>query len=481
MEKRIITIGYKLPGHSDWYLAYSTNQSLLDADIIVFQPDFSDYALDPFYPRFEGKPSYELNASFRLQEDGHYWRRELSIALEAGKTIFVFFRRFQDVFVHTGNKTYSGTGRNAQVTHEVTRCDNYQFLPIELPTVVPREGKEIVFSGNPVFSSLWDEFGDSLKYESYLDGKVANPLFLTKTGEKAVGALFRVAKGSLVLLPPLEYDEKKFTKHDSKKNEDTWTPDAQRFGNRLVQVLVAIDKTLRTGGDKTPPPDWTADDCYQLAKEGRLKKEIGAKNKQIDDLVLKKNEMLTELDQESRLRDLLFEKGKNLENAIILGLETLGYKAENYCEGGLEFDQVILSPNGERFIGEAEGKDTSAVNIDKFRQLASNIQEDLQRDEVDSPAIGILFGNGFRLTKPSIRAEQFTEKCINTAKSSNCILVRTPDLFRAARYVQETKDVSFAESCRNAIRNGVGKIVDFPTNPTLDNVLDMIQQHKDTA
>jgi hypothetical protein len=229
---------------------------------------------------------------------------------------------------------------------------------------------------------------------------------------------------------------------------------------------VAIDKTLQTGGDRTPPPDWTADDCYQLAEEGRLKKEIGAKNKQIDALILKKNEMLTELDRESRLRDLLFEKGKNLENAIILGLETLGYKAENYCEGLLEFDQVILSPDGERFIGEAEGKDTSAVNIDKFRQLASNIQEDLQRDEVEGPAIGILFGNGFRLTKPSIRAEQFTEKCINTAKSSNCILVRTPDLFRVAKYVQETEDASFAESCRSAIRNGVGEIVDFPANPT---------------
>jgi len=202
------------------------------------------------------------------------------------------------------------------------------------------------------------------------------------------------------------------------------------------------------------------------AEEGRLKKEMEEKDKQIDDLVLKKTQMLTELDQKTRLRDLLFEKGKNLENAIILGLEILGYETANYCEGGLEFDQVILSPEGERFIGETEGKDTSAVNIDKFRQLASNIQEDLQRDEVDCPAIGILFGNGFRLTKPSIRVEQFTEKCIHTAESSNCILVRTPDLFRVAKYVQETGDTPFAEKCRNAISSGIGKIVDFPSNPT---------------
>ena len=64
-------------------------------------------------------------------------------------------------------------------------------------------------------------------------------------------------------------------------------------------------------------------------------------------------------------------------------MEILGYKAENYNDGNLELDHIVTSPEGDRFIGEAEGKDTSAINIDKFRQLAVNIQEDLQRDEVE--------------------------------------------------------------------------------------------------
>ena len=156
---------------------------------------------------------------------------------------------------------------------------------------------------------------------------------------------------------------------------------------------------------------------------------------------------------ETKLRDLLFEKGKTLENAIGIALEILGYKAENYNDGNLELDHIVTSPEGDRFIGEAEGKDTSAINIDKFRQLAVNIQEDLQRDEVENPAIGILFGNGFRLTRPSERAEQFTTRCINTAKSSNCTLVRTIDLFRVAKYVKESKDENFTKSCREVIKS----------------------------
>ena len=295
-------------------------------------------------------------------------------------------------------------------------------------------------------------FKKYLKYESYLDGKVANPLFITKTGEKAVGALFRIGKGNLILLPVLNYDREEFIKYDSKKNQSFWTPEAIKFGKNLVKALVEIDKALRKGGDRTPPPDWTDEKDFQLTQEQTIKKEIEEKSKEIDDLLLQKNELLTKLDQEIRLRDLLFEKGKVLENAIIFALEILGYKAENYNDGTLELDQIITSPEQDRFIGEAEGKDNSAINIDKFRQLATNIQEDLQREEVQSPAIGVLFGNGFRLTKPSERAEHFTEKCIKTTKSSNCILIRTADLFRVAKYVKESKDDNFAKSCRDAYK-----------------------------
>ena len=82
-----------------------------------------------------------------------------------------------------------------------------------------------------------------------------------------------------------------------------------------------------------------------------------------------------------------------------------------------------------------------------------------------SPANGILFGNGFRLTMPAERTEQFTEKCINTAKSYNYALMRTSDLFQVSKYVTASKDESFAKSCREAIKNGAGKIVVFPTVP----------------
>lgn len=454
--KKIITIGFDIPGYAENYKSYSSSQSLLDADIIIFESNFSDYSC---YDSYQGKFSYSEDRSFQLKEDTRHWYNEISTALQDGKTVFVFMGKYEEIFVHTGQKQYSGTGRSTRVTNIVAPYNNYEFLPVDISNLIPKEGTELKFGNNPIFSTFWNEFNKQIRYESYIDGKIESPLFFTKTGNKPVGGLFRVGKGSLVLLPPIRYPEK-FTKYE--KKEAYWTNEAVKFGKRLVQVLVDIDNTLRGAVETTPPPEWVKQKEYRIKSETELKRKIGNVSEKAEKLVAKKNTLLNTLQRETSLRNLLFEKGKPLENTIIDALEILEYKAEQYDDGNLEIDQVITSPEGERFIGEAEGKDNSAINIDKFRQLESNIQEDLQRDEVNEPAIGILFGNGYRLTAPQQREEQFTEKCIKNAERLNAVLVRTFDLFKVVRYVKENNDKKFAKECRKAMLKSRGKIVKFP-------------------
>lgn len=464
MAKKIISIGYEIPGHSDLYHAYSSDSSLLDADLVIFVPKFHSYHLDPYDGQHAGKPLYDENDSFRLKEDTRHWKRELSTSLEAGKTVFVFFVQFREFYVATGDTQYSGPGKNARATRTVASYDNYQFFPVELGKIIPRGGDSIVFNGAPTFSSFWDEFKDDLKYESYIDGTVREPLFYTKTGNKVVGALFRVGRGNLVLLPAVAFDRDAFIKITAKEGTH-WTKEGIQFGKRLIQALVDIDKALRAGGERTPPPQWLADGGYTLAAEAELKGQIETASKQIDALVTQRNALTTKLDDEIALKDLLFEKGKRLENAILLGLKILGYHAENYNDGTLELDQVIKSPEGDRFIGEAEGKDATAINIDKLRQLVTNIHEDMRRDDVSESARGILFGNGYRLTEPSDRSDQFTDKCKQFANQSNHTLITTAELFRAAKYIQESGDADYARACRDCIKNGRGIIITFPAIP----------------
>ncbi|MDD5555133.1 MAG: hypothetical protein PHO19_00455 [Candidatus Pacebacteria bacterium] len=454
--KKIISVGFDIPGYADDYKPYTSSQSLLDADIVVFEPDFSNYS---YYDSYQGKPSFSENESFRLKEDTRHWHSEISTALQDGKTVLVFMGQYEEVFVHTGQKQYSGTGRNTRVTNLVSSYNNYEFLPVDIPGLIPKEGTELKFNNNGIFTTFWSEFKERIKYESYIDGKIETPLFFTKTGNKPVGGLFRVGKGNLVLLPPVRYPEK-FTKYE--KEESFWTDEAVKFGKRLIQVLVDIDNALRGSVETSPPPDWVAQKEYRLKLETELKKKIDNISKKIETFTTEKNTLLDSLHKEMELKNLIYEKGKPLENAIIKALEILGYKAENYDDGSLEIDQIIVSPEGERYIGEAEGKDNGAINIDKFRQLESNIQEDLQKEEVSDPAIGILFGNGFRVIRPEKREEQFTDKCIKNAERLNAILVRTSDLFEVVRYVRENSDKKFAKECRKAILESRGKIVKFP-------------------
>lgn len=160
---------------------------------------------------------------------------------------------------------------------------------------------------------------------------------------------------------------------------------------------------------------------------------------------------------------LLYETGKPLENAVSKALKILGYvQAENYNDGKLELDQVIVSPEGDRFIGECEGKDSTAINVDKFRQLNDSLYEDFQREEVQEKANGIIFGNPQRLSEPDKRTLTFTEKCINNARREKVGLVLTMDLFKAAKRVADTGDEEYARKCRQAIKEQLGEVVVFP-------------------
>lgn len=463
MEKKIFTIGYTIPTFDENYVDFYDELSLMDADILLISPDSLEPRGDWVNFTISDGGCYNVAASKTYKQKVSCLKKEIEDYLNSGKNVFVILAKEEEYPLAYGVSTDKKVHNYSTETYS-----NYNFLPIDIGTLTSTSGKQIEFSGNPLFSDFYEKFKKNLEYQLYIENpNGAQIIFTGKDKTKILGAIYKVKNGHLVVLPFIKYDEKKFTEYRGKGKEkkEYWTKEATQFGKSLVKIFADIDKALHKGGDRTPPPDWTNETDFQLAQEQVFKKEVEKKSKEIDKLILQKNELLTKIDQEVRLRDLLFEKGKILENAINIALEILGYKAENYNDGNLELDHVITSPEGDRFIGEAEGKDTSAINIDKFRQLAVNIQEDLQREEIENPAIGILFGNAFRLTKPSERSEQFTTKCINTAKSSNCILVRTADLFLVAKYVKESKDESFVKNCRNVIKNSVGKIVEFPALP----------------
>ncbi|HEU4990213.1 MAG TPA: hypothetical protein VFT41_10555 [Gemmatimonadaceae bacterium] len=474
MPQKIITVGFNIPGDDYESVDIDSDRSLLDADIILFEPHVPESYYGYSEAHYQGKPTLSQSGSFKAVEHATHWRSELKAALEDGKTVIVYLARPTDVFVYTGKKEYSGTGRNQKVTNMVRPFSSYETLPLLFGSVTPKSGSEIKVVGDlGALAEYWRAFGNQSPYQVYFEGNLGKVILTTKTGGRAVGTSAVVKKGHLILLPPLQYDEDAFTRVEDE--EEYWNDDGLKFGAQLAGALLRLDAALRGDRNASPPPKWVASASYRLEREAALEREIGGVSTTIETLKAQREALQQELERETILRRLLFATGLDLEEAILVALRILGYTAENVTEADSEFDAVFVSPEGDRYLGEAEGKDNKALNIDKLSQLERNIQEDFARDEVNEHARGVLFGNAYRLQEPETRADFFTAKCLSGAKRSGIALVRTPDLFTAARYVRNSGDMEFAQRCRVVIRDAAGTIVSFPPVPTLGEVASMAE------
>lgn len=463
-KRKILSLNFQFPGYEDEYVSFRSDRSLLDADLIIVTPSITaEYSL---IERYQGRPLLNESDSFKVVENIAHWRSELQIALDEGKTVLVFLTRLETFFVYTGSKDHSGTGRSRVTTNHVRPVENYSLLPAKIGSIVSRSGKEIRVSKDlGPLSDYWKSFAQLSAYEVYLESEFEHTLLTTKTGNKTIGAIIPVGKGSLVLLPPLDYDIDTFIEYDEETDEEDWNQEGINFGKRLVAALVGVDDALREDKQATPPPNWVQDPNFKLENEKLLEKHVTETTEQIEDLKVSRSRLSTELEEEGSLRGLLFEKGHILETAILESLRLMGFEVEQYEDSESEFDAVFASSEG-RFVGEAEGRDNKAINVDKLSQLERVLQEDFARDEIDEYAKGVLFGNAYRLSNPSERGDFFTKKCLSGAKRSAVALVRTTDLFTVAKYLKENKDAGFAKSCRESIMQTEGKIVEFPMTPT---------------
>ena len=460
MAKRIFVVGFDLPGGEFEYVPFASDQSLLDADIVLYEPSLGAY---PAYETYNGKPLVSQDSSPRLQENLRHWKAELAAAVNAGKLVIVYVTKPMVCYRYTGEQTFSGTGRSRVTTNMVTNVSSYEAVP-NISSIESKTGREIRLTAEAtLLAPYWKEFGDMSPYEAFIEGKFTNVLLTTKTGQKTVGAWVR-GKGTLLLLPPIRYDEKLFLKYDKAARRRLWTYKALRFGKRLLPTLVSLADSLATGRSRTPPPAWAQDSRWVTNQEATLRSEITSVTEQIAAYQGRRTDLQQQLENAGALRGLLYEQGPPLERAVREALDLFGFSAKPFRERDSEFDVVFEGPEG-RFLGEVEGKDNRAINIEKMSQLERNLQEDFARDGITAYAKGILFGNPERLTAPDARGEAFTQKCLTAARRVGIALVRTPDLFEPARYLRENRDPDYAEACRHAIMETAGEVVVFPAPP----------------
>lgn len=464
MGKKILSVGFDVPGGDVEDVDRLSNRSLLDADIVIFQPGIPHTYTDETYL---GKSCLSDDGSFRVRESFAHWRRELAAAVDAGKLVVLFLDTPEVVYAATGRKEYSGTGKNARTTRIVEELEAYSAVPTKWKYHTAVGTEMSLVSDARFFAPYWSEFAKYSKYKLYLEAESAKPLVKTKSGDRVVGSYVLKGRGALLALPALELDEEAFveSRKVNGKDEGYWSEEACIFGKKFIGALVALADAIASESAVSPQPDWAYNDAYRTSEETALEATIKDVTEEVLRLDEQRRDLEGKLTAAGELRRLLFEQGKPLEHIVLQALQTLGFEATNFREDGSEFDAIFVSPEG-RFIGEVEGKDNKAINIDKFSQLERNLNEDFAREEISSYAKGVLFGNAFRLKPTDQRNAPFTEKCKTAAIRLGVALIHTPDLFVPCRYLRENKDLDYAKACRQAIFATSGETVVFPSPPT---------------
>lgn len=455
MEKKVLSIGFDFPGDVVQTVKLNSKDSLLDGDILIFVPSFTEYYSKP-NSSYKSNIDYDeitKNSAPGLSENLDLKLDQLRIALEHGKNIFVFLPNYEEFYMNDGK--------------HVDYTTNYSFLPPEIGEVIPASGSEIKTSNKlGILTTFWHQFKRYSSYKVYFDKSNLDPIFTTKVGNKIVGSILCKNKGAYVLLPYINTPEDLFSVNNS--GEKTWTDEGKEFGEKLLNSLRGIDTALKREQNLTAPPPWVSGVIYKLKAECEINSEIEQVSQQILCLQEKEKKLKDDLEEEITLRYLLYEQGKPLEKGIIKSLKILGFEAEGYQDPDSEFDAVFNSCEG-RFLGEAEGKDDDKINIKKYRQLVLNVFEDSIKDGVENPAKGVIFGNAYRLTEIDKRENDFfTEKCLNTAKLQNLVLVKTPDLFFITKYIKENNDLAYAGLCRKVFFETKCGVIKFPPIPNSD-------------
>ncbi|KQM46016.1 hypothetical protein ASE69_17080 [Sphingomonas sp. Leaf208] len=462
-KQSILALGISLPSCEGFEpIDFTDKRSLLDADIVVAEPNWSGFS-NSYSDAYQGRQTLDEESSGTYREMRPHWARQYKEALDAGKALIFFLSDHNERNYYTGTYEASGTGRNARKTVHVNRCSNYDFIPIATSRLGFGSGKNMKLTQDgKILHEFWSKHGEHMTYHAYMSGMEGDVLVSTAAGNRTLGLLHRhpTSGGYMLFLPELDWS---YLGKEVADDGEHWATSYTQFVRAFRKDLIDLDRAINSTGGREAAPEWVQATEFSLLSEAPLLQELDAVAAEAEKLSLRRQAAVAALDDESAWKTLLFGSGKELEKAVRGALILLGYEVSTVDDGTSEFD-VVFEADGKRFIGEVEGKDTKPVSIDKASQLHRNLAEDFSREDIDAMAVGVLFGNGERLIRPNERSDTFTLKVRTFAATSNLTLLDTVELFKAVQILKAGAGDAYAASCRTAIAEAGGSEVKLPTS-----------------
>ncbi len=274
--------------------------------------------------------------------------------MQLGRILVVFLPGESSVYVDTGRREYSGTGRNRQVTKTVTEVDMMSAVPTSPLRNTSGSGLEIS-AAEEGMAALLRKTAHAWTYRCTIEEQpTLRPLAYVTGTKKLVAGMVRerTSGGLLILLPDfIVYDDIEEEEGGGEVERVDVPPEIHQHRSALLEWLVHL-----SGGEKAAAPEWVA--RYRFDSERLRQGELEKVEESLVVLMQEKDALKAALATDEQWKSLIHASGDALERQVQKAFELLGFAMEDKPRGRSD----LRASYGERLaVVEIKGIAKSAA------------------------------------------------------------------------------------------------------------------------
>jgi hypothetical protein len=295
---------------------FDSDVSVFDYDVVIWDParSLTHYFNVDYGSWYKNLPSLTENESVRLFADIDRRCTEFRDFVRSGRILIVITRPPQECYVDTGEKQYSGTGRNRSTTRIVKKIDLWRALPVsDQLSLTLASGNRIQIVGSNSLSSFLKNRKEFFKYDAVMTTWPGTEVANVQGTNRAVSSYVKTKEGGILLLLPAPDLVKRIS---DKTNKPLYKAEASVIQHELLQAVSEL-----TSAGVLSRPSWAekyATKAQLEVRESVVKQQARVQSARTKLAALQKKQ------EESELKDQLFlGSGRPLELQVKAVFELL--------------------------------------------------------------------------------------------------------------------------------------------------------------
>lgn len=360
--------------------------SVLEFDAVVLDLEqvIGEYGKDAWQPIYMGKPNVAEYDSARLVSDISRRRQELLDYVSAGGILICFTPPPISCFVDSGERSYSGTGRNRETTRLLREVSINSIIPVAFATH-RATGRTVRWAGNSRYDVLRPLHDVPLQYHAYFAGPTTpagTDVFTAASSTKPVGvAIEGSANGLVLFLPHLDFES---------------ANDEAAVESAFVDLVTTLISSRRASSGSGSPP-WLS--AMELPEEAIAKRRLAEVDTKLASLNAERGDAARALAAAALPKQLIAASGEALTSAVSAAFLRLGCESVEVGRDGRR--DLLISWRGKDAVVEVKGVSGSAAES-HAAQLEKWVAEYFVENGVTPKAILVV--NAFRDTPPAGRS-----------------------------------------------------------------------------